>query len=76
MDLDSPAAFFRRLMPRQKGDAAQDPADLGTAFGLEASLGPVSAYFTPDGQPVSPGAGVAIDEAPMNWLARRLRRPR
>ena len=41
MDLESPAAFFRRLLARQK-TADQDPADMGTAYGLEASLGPVS----------------------------------
>jgi len=75
MDLESPAAFFRRLLARQKL-VDQDPADMGTAYGLEASLGPVSAYFTPDGQPAGPGGSPATDEAPMTWLARRLRRPR
>ncbi len=75
MDLESPAAFFRRLLARQK-TADQDPADMGTAYGLEASLGPVSTYFTPDGQSAVPGAGPPADEAPMTWLARRLRRPR
>jgi hypothetical protein len=75
MDLESPAAFFRRLMGRQKA-ADQDAADMGTAYGLEASLGPVSTYFTPDGQTATPGGRPASDEAPMTWLARRLRRPR
>lgn len=75
MDLESPAAFFRRLLARQK-TADQDPADMGTAYGLEASLGPVSTYFAPDGQPPASGGRPATDEAPMTWLARRLRRPR
>jgi hypothetical protein len=75
MDLESPAAFFRRLLARHK-TADQDPADMGTAYGLEASLGPVSTYFTPDGQPATPGGRPAADEAPMTWLARRLRRRR
>jgi hypothetical protein len=75
MHLGSTAAFFRRLMARQK-PADQDAADMGTAYGLEASLGPVSTYFAPDGQPVAPGGRPATDEAPMAWLARRLRRPR
>jgi hypothetical protein len=76
MDLDSPAAFFRRLVARQKTAADQDPANMGTAFGLEASLGPVSAHFNPDGQPAIAGSNPGADDAPMNWLARRLRRPR
>ena len=72
MDLESPAAFFRRLVARRAQDA-EDPADLGTAFGLEASLGPVSTYVTGAG---APGNGSADAEAPMTWLARRLQRPR
>lgn len=77
MDMDSPAAaFFRRLRPRPKDEADQDPAAMGTAFGLEASLGPVSAYFMPEDEPAAPGAPQAGDEAPMSWLARRLRRAR
>lgn len=71
MDLDSPAAFFRRLVGRKPAGAGEDAADLGTAFGLEVSLGPVSTY------PARETAGTADDgaDAPMNWLARRLRRP-
>jgi hypothetical protein len=71
MDLDSPAAFFRRLVGRVPVGASQDAADLGTAFGLEVSLGPVSTY--PAREDVD-SADYGAD-APMNWLARRLRRP-
>lgn len=71
MDLSSPSSFFRRFVARQAPADPDDPADLGTAFGLDASLGPVSAYVT--------GEAVAgdddADQAPMSWLARRLRRP-
>lgn len=72
MDLESSAAFFRRLVTRRPPDAAEDPANLGTTFGLEASLGPVSTYFVA-------GDTVAADaqsEEPMTWLARRLQRRR
>ncbi|HRI18598.1 MAG TPA: hypothetical protein PL196_08760 [Burkholderiaceae bacterium] len=74
MDQDSPAAFFRRLIGRATAPASQDPADLGTAFGLEASLGPVSTYFVNDDLPA--GQDRAAGEPPMHWLARRFRRSR
>ena len=75
MDLESPAAFFRRLVTRRAPDAAEDPANLGTTFGLEASLGPVSTYFAA-GEGGSAGAeGEGEGEGPMTWLARRLSRP-
>lgn len=74
MDQDSPAAFFRRLIGRATAPATQDPADLGTAFGLEASLGPVSTYFAKDDLPA--GQDSNGTEPPMHWLARRWRRSR
>jgi hypothetical protein len=40
---------------------AEDPADLGTAFGLDASLSPDVETARPAG-----------DEAPLDWLARRV----
>jgi hypothetical protein len=76
MDLESPAAFFRRLIARQTAPAAEDPAAMGTAFGLEASLGPVSAYFTADAPATDGGNDPAAAESPMNWLARRMQRRR
>ena len=71
--MDSPSAFFRRFVRRPASPAGQDPADLGTAFGLEASLGPVSRYDARDARPAGEPAEAA--DAPMNWLARRQRRP-
>jgi hypothetical protein len=72
MDLESPAGFFRRFVDRRPQDDA-DPADMGTAYGLEQSLGPVTSYAS------DPEVAVASEPAgagPMAWLARRLRRPR
>lgn len=71
MDLDSAAAFFRRLVGRRATPAGHEPADLGTAYGLEESLGPVNDYAAADDQ----GDGTADGEGPMSWLTRRLRRP-
>ncbi len=73
MDRDSTAAFFRRLVGRAAAPASEDPADLGTAFGLEASLGPVGEYYVAEIPPVGENDGSA--DAPMNWLARRPKRP-
>ena len=72
MDLESPTAFFRRLVTRRTPPVADDPANLGTTFGLEASLGPVSPYPLHNSA-VEPASHA---EEPMTWLARRLpRRP-
>lgn len=72
MDLESPAAFFRRLVAG-RALPADDPADLGTAYGLDASLGPANTDFARDG---TPGTDPKATEEPMTWLARRLQRPR
>lgn len=72
MDLESPAAFFRRLVAG-RALPAEDPADLGTAYGLDASLGPVNTDFAQDG---APSAEQKAAEEPMTWLARRLQRHR
>ena len=74
MGLASSSSFLRRLVAGPQAPKEDDPADMGTAFGLEASLGPVSAYPTDDA-----GRGDAVatgDDAPMGWLGRRLKRPR
>jgi hypothetical protein len=59
-------------MARQRGPVKEDPADMGTAFGLEASLGPVSAYPSQG----SEDGTASADESPMGWLGRRSNRPR
>lgn len=71
MDLESPTAFFRRLVTRRTPTAAEDPANLGTTFGLEASLGPVGPYVAGDRLVADPAGA---HEEPMTWLARRLQR--
>jgi hypothetical protein len=72
MGLAPASSFFRRLMARQRGPVKEDPADMGTAFGLEASLGPVSAYPSQALEDRAPGT----NETPMSWLGRRSNRPR
>lgn len=74
MDHEASATFWRRLVGRLKPGAAEDPAAMGTAFGLEASLGPASSLFLADGH----AADSRLDppESPMNWLARRRQRRR
>ena len=75
MGLASSSLFLRRLVAGPQAPKEVDPADMGTAFGLEASLGPISAYPTDAaglGDPAVPD-----DDAPMGWLSRRLlKRPR
>ena len=66
-----PAMFtFRRNVVVARALAAPDPADLGTAFGLDASLLETAS---------APTAPVALDdepvsEPPLAWLSRRRRR--
>lgn len=50
--------------------AADDPADLGTAFGLDASLAGPELDPWPAKEPRASGA-----EAPMAWLGRRSATP-
>ena len=66
MGLASSSSFLRRLVAGPQAPKEEDPADMGTAFGLEASLGPVSAY------PNDKVPDAAEDDAPMGWLGRRL----
>jgi len=66
-------SFFRRFVNRQPVPTQEDPADMGTAFGLEASLGPVGDLDAEDDDT----DGVARSEhAPMDWLNQRSRRPK
>ena len=51
-----------------------DRADMGTAFGLEASLGPVSAY--PDESGTRAEGTAHGEDTPMAWLGRRPNRRR
>jgi hypothetical protein len=69
MNLAPPSSFFRRFIARPPAPESQDPADMGTAFGLEASLGPVSAFTGDD-----TAAAARADESPMGWLGRRFKR--
>jgi len=77
---DSPAAqeatamptrnsLFRHLVRQEPEPVPDDPADMGTAFGLEASLGP-SGEFDADEEQDSQ-AHPRPQRAPMDWLARR-----
>lgn len=62
-------SFFRRFVNREPVPAPDDPADMGTAFGLEAILGPADEFD------VDANVGVEGDclreQAPMDWLAQR-----
>ena len=60
---------FRRSSPRVQVPREQDPADMGTAFGMEACLSDKMDY-----QPMSSveiGADPSRQESPMSWLSRR-----
>jgi len=52
-----------------------DPADLGTAFGLDACLdgGAISEYRSqpPTGDFLESQSGHAMQESPLSWLPRR-----
>ena len=74
MGLAPPSSFLRRLVARRRASRDVDPADMGTAFGLEASLGPVSAY--PDKSGAWAGGATHGEDTPMGWLGRRLNRRR
>ena len=76
MSLAPASSFFRRLVMRQPALKEDDPADMGTAFGLEASLGPVSAYPDDAGARGGAQSGRPRDESPMGWLGRRIARQR
>lgn len=60
------SSFFRRFVNREPQAASADPADMGTAFGLEASL---SEFDAAEATPSEPGR--ERERAPMDWLAER-----
>lgn len=62
-------SFFRRFINREPEPMADDPADMGTAFGLEASLGPVG-DFDADNEGNAEGH-LRREQAPMDWLTQR-----
>lgn len=72
MSLTPSLRFFRGFLARPAAPDADDPADMGTAFGLEASLGPVSAY--PADAAARAANSADEDDSPMGWLGRRLKR--
>ncbi len=69
----APALRFFRRQSTQAHE--QDPADLGTAFGMEASLQggddfrPSQAEYQLESQQLS--AAAASSESPLAWLTRR-----
>jgi hypothetical protein len=75
MGVAPPGSFFRRLVSRLPVSKKDDPADMGTVFGLEASLGPVSRFQAKD---VGATAGMAPvgEDPPMGWLGRPPKRKR
>jgi len=70
MSLAPPSpSFFRRLLTRRARRELDDPADMGTAFGLEASIGPASGLMVESDLANAP-AGAPLDDSPMGWLTR------
>ena len=58
-------SFILRRLPRASRPARRDdPADMGTEFGLDASIVGWEERQAESGHP----AHVAADEAPMQWL--------
>jgi hypothetical protein len=66
-------SFFRRFVNRQAAPTQDDPADMGTAFGLEASLGPVGDLDAEEGDD---DGTTRSEHAPMDWLNQRGHRPK
>jgi hypothetical protein len=61
--------FFRRDVAAR---SEPDPADLGTAFGLDACLDGVSEYRSqPPNEFLESQSSVAVQESPLSWLSRR-----
>ena len=76
MRMPLPYFLLRRLgrvRPSRRAASSSDPADMGTEFGLEASLVGWSNSFLDgrDGAPSSAAAPPAVhDEPPLKWLGR------
>jgi len=62
-------SFFRRFAQREPDSAGDDPANLGTAFGLDASLDSCDALDADDY--VGTPGGPRPQSAPMDWLGQR-----
>jgi hypothetical protein len=60
---------FRRPAAGDRVMREQDPADLGTAFGMEACLGEEMDYVPINTEGF--GLESRAQEAPMSWLSRR-----
>ena len=71
-----PSSFFRRLLARPAPPVYEDPADMGTAFGLEASLSPLDDLEPGDDSPPYGVRDADEDDTPMGWLGRRTARSR
>ena len=60
-------SFILRRLPRARRPARRDdPADMGTEFGLDASIAGWENSLPAQGRT----ARIAADEAPMHWLGR------
>ena len=62
--------FFRRDVAARSDP---DPADMGTAFGMEASLSDVTTDYlvSPRSYPLESQGNGAAPESPLAWLSRR-----
>jgi hypothetical protein len=66
--------FVPRFLRRDVAVRAEpDPADLGTAFGMEASLSdlPKDFHDGPRGYPLESQGNRGPQESPLAWLSRR-----
>ena len=66
MRFANPLSFFRRQPVRIE----QDPADMGTAFGMEASLDEPG-YGAPSSSDFDAHAAKTEAESPLSWLLHR-----
>ena len=73
MSSEPPPSFFQRFIRRQPLPARDDPADMGTAYGLEASLGANSRGTSNTASGVDTSND---DDPPMGWLSRLTHRRR
>ena len=74
MRLSFAMLMFRRSAASARKRAPQEPADMGTAFGLDASL--ADGNVLPDLAVMAKvaEAAVPVSSRPWRWLARRSRR--
>lgn len=67
-------SLFRHFVKRKPQPAQPDPADMGTAFGLDASLASGESSEVEDESDTP--ARREPEQAPMDWLAQRRKRQR